>query len=327
MERQVLWFESPFHIVVRDEAMPVLAPDQVLIETLVSAISAGTELLFYRGLVPDELEMDSTIPALAQAVRYPLQYGYACVGRVIQTGSEIAREWNGRVVFSFQPHASHFVARLDEVMRVPESITPEHAAFLPNVETAVNLLMDGAPMIGERVAVVGQGVVGLLTTALLARLPLARLVTFDQFASRRERSREIGAYESFDPSPRAQDMDLTFEVSGNPAALDLALAVTGFAGRVVIGSWYGHKRAALDLGGRFHRSRIRMLSSQVSTLAPEFSARWDKMRRLQVAWTQLARLPLDSLITHRFPVRDAARAYALLDQEPEQAIQVLLTYA
>jgi len=326
MERQVVWFESPFHIAVRLEAMPALASDQVLVETLVSAISAGTELLFYRGLVPDEMPMDAAIPALAGDARYPLQYGYACVGRVIETGADVPREWNGRVVFSFHPHASHFVARLDQVLRVPESIAPEHAAFLPNVETAVNLLMDGAPLIGERVAVVGQGIVGLLTTALLARLPLARLVTFDPIAERRECSRLLGAYASFEPSPRGEDMDLTYELSGNPAALDFALAVTGFAGRIVIGSWYGHKRAAIDLGGRFHRSRIRVVSSQVSTLAPEFSARWDKVRRLQVAWTMLGQLPLDQLVTHRFGVRDAARAYTLLDQEPDKALQVLLTY-
>jgi len=327
MERQAVWFESPFHIAVRDEPLPTLAPDQVLVETIVSAISAGTELLFYRGLVPDEMPLDAALPTLAGDARYPLRYGYACVGRVIETGSDVPREWNGRVVFAFHPHASHFVARLDQVLRVPESITPEHAAFLPNVETAVNLLMDGKPLIGERVAVVGQGVVGLLTTALLARLPLARLVTFDLFAMRRECSRAMGAYESFEPSSRGEDMDLTYELSGNPAALDFALAVTGFAGRVVIGSWYGHKRAAIDLGGRFHRSRICVASSQVSTLAPEFSARWDKVRRLQVAWTMLGQLSLDPLITHRFAVRDAARAYALLDQEPANALQVLLTYA
>ncbi|MBI5303696.1 MAG: zinc-binding alcohol dehydrogenase [Chloroflexi bacterium] len=327
MQRQAVWFESPFHIAVRDEPMPALAPDQVLVETIVSAISAGTELLFYRGLVPEDLQMDTAIAVLAGEVHYPLQYGYACVGRVSEVGAEVPREWLGRVVIAFQPHASHFVARLDQVMRVPDGIVPEHAAFLPNVETAVNLVMDGAPIIGERVAVVGQGIVGLLTTALLARLPLARLVTFDQFALRRERSRAMGAYESFEPAPRAQDMDLTYELSGNPAALDLALTVTGFAGRIVIGSWYGHKRAAIDLGGRFHRSRIRILSSQVSTLAPEFSARWDKVRRLQVAWTMLAQLPLAQLVTHHFPVRDAARAYALLDQEPERALQVLLTYS
>jgi threonine dehydrogenase-like Zn-dependent dehydrogenase len=123
-----------------------------------------------------------------------------------------------------------------------------------------------------------------------------------------------------------QGADLTYELSGNPAALDQAIAATGFSGRVVIGSWYGQKRADINLGGRFHRSRMRLISSQVSTLAPEWTGRWSKARRLQVAWRMLEQVQPAHLITHRFPLTQAAQAYALLDQHPEEAIQVLLTY-
>jgi threonine dehydrogenase-like Zn-dependent dehydrogenase len=189
--------------------------------------------------------------------------------------------------------------------------------------------------------VFGQGVVGLLTTALLAQFPLARLITLDRFASRCERSVALGAHFSLDagaadvvghvqaclqePSTAA-GADLTYELSGNPGALDHAIAVTGFSGRIVIGSWYGQKRADLNLGGRFHRSRIHLISSQVSTLAPEWGGRWTKRRRLQVAWHMLQQLRPASLITHRVPIEQASHAYALLDQHPEEAVQVLLTY-
>ena len=124
----------------------------------------------------------------------------------------------------------------------------------------------------------------------------------------------------------APGADLSYELSGNPLALDQAIAVTGFNGRVVIGSWYGQKHADLNLGGRFHRSRIRLISSQVSTVAPEWSGRWNKSRRLHVAWEMLQSLRPVHLITHRFPLEQASQAYALLDQHPQEAIQVLFTY-
>jgi 2-desacetyl-2-hydroxyethyl bacteriochlorophyllide A dehydrogenase len=331
MQRQCVWFEKPFHVSVRAETISDLTPDQVLVQTIVSAMSAGTELLFYRGQVPDDLPVDLSIAALNGAARYPLQYGYACVGRVVARGAQIQNKWRDRLVFSFQPHASHFVARADELILIPDHIAPDQAAFLPNLETAVNLVMDGAPIIGEQVIVLGQGIVGLLTTALLAQMPLACVITFDAFALRREKSRALGATDSFDPNDvdaiaRARGADLAYELSGNPDALNRAIALTGFEGRIVIGSWYGQKRAPIDLGGAFHRSRIRIISSQVSTIASPFTARWNKTRRLDVALAMLARLPLEHLITHRFHINDAARAYELLDQYPTRALQVLLEY-
>jgi threonine dehydrogenase-like Zn-dependent dehydrogenase len=254
-------------------------------------------------------------------------------------GAQVAPEWQDRLVFSFHPHESHFLASLDELIPVPPPLSPEEAAFLPNMETAVNFLMDGQPLIGEQVVIFGQGVVGLLTTALLARLPLASLVTLDRYPLRRQTSLALGAHASLDPAePQVLTQlhavlqqgqpgaDLTYELSGNPAALDQAIAATGFSGRVVIGSWYGQKRADLNLGGRFHRSRIRLISSQVSTLAPEWTGRWSKARRLQVAWWMLEQVRPAHLITHRFPLTQADQAYALLDQHPEEAIQVILTY-
>ncbi len=330
MQRCCLWFDGPYQVAVRDEALPDLAPQQVLVQTEVSAISAGTELLFYRDQVPSDLATDSTIGALAGQACYPLRYGYACVGRVIDIGSQVDRAWHDRLVFSFQPHSNCFVASPNELIPVPQDISPDHAAFLPSMETAVNFLMDGAPLIGERVVVLGQGVVGLLTTALVARLPLAQLVTFDRFATRRELSLALGANESINPDGfdtlRASGADLVYELSGAPEALNLAIKLTTFSGRVVVGSWYGQKRAPIDLGGSFHRSRIQLISSQVSTLSPELTGRWTKARRLDVAWSMLGHVPVSQLITHRFPIADAAQAYALLDQHPDEALQILFTY-
>jgi len=141
-----------------------------------------------------------TIAALAGTVGFPLKYGYAAVGQVVAVGAQVAPEWQDRLVFSFHPHESHFLASLAELMPVPSGVPPETAAFLPNMETAVNFLMDGQPLIGEQVVIFGQGVVGLLTTALLARLPLAGLITLDRYTLRRETSLALGAHASLDPA-------------------------------------------------------------------------------------------------------------------------------
>ena len=336
MKRYCLLFTAPEQVSIQEDELGAPGMGQVLVRTELSAISPGTEMLIYRGNFSSDLPIDETIDSLAGRLAYPMRYGYSAVGRVIALGPGVDPTWEGRLVFSFQPHASHFIATTEALMPVPQELSPEQACFLPNMETAVNFLMDGAPLLGERIVVFGQGIVGLLTTSLLAQFPLACLITLDQHALRRQASRLAGASTSLDPA--AQDVDrqlddllvdgadLTYELSGAPATLDQAIRHTGFSGRVVIGSWYGTRRAELHLGGRFHRSRIRLISSQVSSLAPELSGRWDKTRRFSLAWEMIAKIDPSRWITHRFPFERAAQAYQLLDHSPQEAIQVLFTY-
>jgi 2-desacetyl-2-hydroxyethyl bacteriochlorophyllide A dehydrogenase len=312
-----------------------------LIQTKFSAVSHGTEMLIYRGLFPTDMAADETIPELRRILQYPLKYGYAVVGNVIDAGPGVDGDLVGRTVFCLHPHESCFTAAVDEIVPVPADIDPLDALFLANMETAVNFIMDGKPVIGEKVVVFGQGVVGLLTTALLACFPLATLLTLDPFKLRRAASRKAGAHRTLDPtrSETAQQSvellepkgsgglaDLVYELSGNPEVLDQAIAVTGFNGRIVIGSWYGSKPAAIDLGSRFHRGRIRLISSQVSAISPGLSARWSKQRRFDVAWDMLRRNPPAGLITHRIPFARAAEAYELVDKNPATTIQVVLEY-
>lgn len=341
MRRQAVVFSAPRQIDVVDETIGRPANGQVLVQTIASAISHGTELLIYGGQAPSELAADETISALSGTLSFPLRYGYAAVGRVIEVGPEAPPAWLGRTVFAFQPHASHFLANHVDLLALPDELPPEQAVFLPNLETAVNLLLDGQPLVGEQVAVFGQGIVGLLTVALLARLPLATLISLDRHAPRRQASVQLGARASLDPMDantpsRLMELlqedreyagaDLTYEISGSPVALDQAIAATGFAGRIVVASWYGQKRAELDLGSHFHRGRLRLISSQVSTLAPELSGRWTRSRRLRLTLSLLREVDPTPFITHRFPVEKAAQAYRLLDESPGEAIQVVLTY-
>jgi 2-desacetyl-2-hydroxyethyl bacteriochlorophyllide A dehydrogenase len=341
MIRLALEFTEPFRVDVVEESLESPPPHQVLVKSLVSAVSPGTEMLVYRGEWPADLAIDESIPSLAGKFSYPLKYGYSVVGRVTKVGSDAHSNWLGRIVFCFNPHESAFLARPDQLIPVPDSLTPEEAAFLPNMETAVSFLMDGSPLIGERVLVFGQGVVGLLTTALLARMSLGCLATLDRYPLRREKSTAFGAHAAVDP--KADDTpaklktlleltdanggaDLTYELSGNPSALDHAISLMGFGGRIVVGSWYGGKRVEVDLGGRFHRGRIHLVSSQVSTLAPGLSGRWTKARRLALALRMLHEVRPAGLITHRIPITRAAEAYAVLLHNPGDAVQVMLTY-
>ncbi|MGA7195044.1 MAG: zinc-binding alcohol dehydrogenase [Anaerolineales bacterium] len=343
MHRKTIYFTAPKQIELREEPLPALGADEVLVETICSAISAGTEMLVYRGEFPKEVD---AIDSISSGLHYPTSYGYASVGCVKDIGKMVDREWENQLVFSFQPHTSHFIAKPESLISIPDSLSPEAACFLPNMETAVNLIQDAAPILGERVLVLGQGVIGLLATALLKEFPLETLVTADYYSLRREASLALDVTASLDPTtadfcekalshchlipqrdikelPKRGGFDLTFELSGNPAALNDAIAVTAFSGRIVVGSWYGDKHASIDLGSVFHHSRIKLISSQVSTIAPELSARWDKHRRFDVAWRALKRIQPQKWITHRFPLEKADVAYNLLDKSPQEAIQIV----
>lgn len=339
--RRAVYFTAPGAVDVRHEPIEAPRSNEVLVRTVRTAISAGTELLIYRGRAPAEMPADASLPALQGNLTFPLKYGYAAVGRVVEVGEAVDRSWLGRPVFAFQPHQTHFSSPVTDLVPLPDGLDLEEAVFIPNLETAVGLVHDGHPLAGERVVVFGQGIVGLLTTLLLARMPLARLVTLDRHPRRRQASIASGAHACLDPAGSAVEAnvraaleagdprtgaDLSFELSGDPSTLNLAIAATGFDGRIVIGSWYGLKTAPIDLGSRFHRSRLRLISSQVSRIGPELTGRWTKARRLAYVLDLLPVLRPSSLITHRVPFEQAPEAYRMLDQDPAEALQVVLTY-
>jgi 2-desacetyl-2-hydroxyethyl bacteriochlorophyllide A dehydrogenase len=323
MNRRALVFAGPRRVEVIEEKLAAPPPGHLLVRGALSAISAGTELLAFRGQLPPELPLDDTLGALAaRTFTFPFRFGYASVGEVLAAGEGVDPDWLGRKVFAFHPHASAFLVPAADAVAVPGDLSAERAALLAAMETAVNLVLDGQPLGGERVVVVGQGMVGLLTTALLARFPLEHLHAIEAIPLRAQAARSLGA--RVVAAGETGDADLVYELSGDPAALDLAVAAAGREGRVIVGSWYGSKRAPVELGGGFHRGRLTIRSSQVSRIAPALSARWDRGRRFAAAWRALAALDLRPLITHRFPLDRAQEAYQLLDDSPERVLQVLL---
>ncbi len=338
MRQHRLVFPAPKQITIEAGETPEPATNEVLVQTRYSAISPGTEMLVYRGQWPQGVPLDTTIDALTGDFAYPLSYGYCAVGRVIGVGAAVKNDWLGRRVFAFQPHQDLFCARPETLCPIAADINDETALFLPSMETAVNLLLDGNPLIGEKVIVIGTGIIGLLTTALLARFPLRSLTALDSYPLRRAAALRLGADACLDPADASAfaqlggvvgqggEADLVYELSGNPAGLDMALALTRFSGRVVVGSWYGAKKLPLDLGSFFHRGRLSLISSQVSSIAPQLRGRWSSGRRLALAWEMLREIRPVGCISHRFALADAAPAYALIDRSPEETILVIFDY-
>jgi len=195
-------------------------------------------------------------------------------------------------------------------------------------------VLDAKPRLGEVVAVFGQGVVGLLVTQLLRRSG-ARVIAVEPSALRRTFAERCGAETAIAPGEAAllrtltsgRGADIAIDASGSPAALQEAIDCVALEGTVVVCSWYGDKPVPLDLGGRFHRGRVRIVSSQVGRIDPSLAPRWDRQRRLELATELLGELVLADLITHRIPFTHAADAYALLDSGDPETIQVVLDYA
>lgn len=294
-------------------------------------------MLYFRGEAP--ADVDGPVDAFSGPPRYPMPYGYCVVGvveAVGDTGDDAVRDaWLGRRVFAFHPHAERFTIPRERLIPLPVSLTDEDAVFLPNMETAVGLIHDASPIPGERVLVFGLGVVGLLTGALLGDYIDSTGV--DPYPLRRQEAEAIGFRRALPPdgpalherfrSTNSDGADLSIEVSGNPVALDQSLALTAYAGRIIIGSWYGARPVELRLGERFHRAKQSIISSQVSAIAPRLSGRWTKQRRFDVAIEALHRIRPTRLITHRIPIERAVDAYSLLAEDPGSALQVVFTYA
>ena len=328
-----VWFDGPGHVEIRQEPVASVGPNQVRIEALVSGLSAGSELLVYRGQVPRDLPPDP--PTIGGDFSFPVKFGYASVGRVVEAGSRVALGV-GDLVFAHHPHQTEYVVPADFPIRLPASVPPEVAVFSANLETAVTVTLDAHPRLGEAVVVMGQGVVGLLITMLLRRVGAGPIVTVDAHPRRREASLSAGADHALgldaDLVDRVLELtggrgfDVAVEASGSPGALQTCIDSVAFAGTIVVASWYGTRDATLALGGAFHRRRLRVLSSQVSTLDPTVAPRWDRARRTALVTELLQELPLAPLVTHRFPFHEAAAAYELLDRTPEDCVQVVLDY-
>jgi len=330
MTARAVRFIAPRQVQISSVPLPAQGPGDLLVRTRYSGISAGTELLAYRGELDASVALDDTLGALTGTFRYPFGFGYSCVGEVEQGTAEIP---TGSSVFAFHPHQDRFVAAEADVVPLPPAVDLRAATLFPLVETALQVTLDAGPVLGESVVVLGLGPVGLLTAQLLRRAG-ARVLASEPRAWRRKiaESLDVPAVPPDQLSARVTELTdgrgvpLIVELSGVPAALSDCLDLLAHEGTVLVGSWYGSKPVPLPLGGPFHRRRLTVRSSQVSTIPAAQQARWDVDRRRAAARDLLAELPLVTLATTEFEFEDAARAYAAIDHGKSGLIHAALRY-
>ena len=286
------WIEAPGRGAVVDARLPPRRDDEVSIRTLYSGISRGTEALVFRGGVPPSQYQAMRAPFQEGDFPGPVKYGYSSVGRVVEGPEDL----EGHVVFCLFPHQDRYTVPLSAVTRVPAAVPPGRAVLAANLETAVNVMWDARPVVGDRIVVVGGGVVGLLCAWLCRGLPGADLTLVDPNDARAPVAEAL-EIPFRTTAPDGADADLVVHASGRPDGLAAALAVAGVEGTVVEASWHGDRAVPLPLGEAFHARRLTVRSSQVGRLPPARTPRWDHARRLALAMSLLADARLDVLIT------------------------------
>lgn len=332
---RAVWFVGPRTASLRDEEAIRQADDELVVETIASGISQGTETLIYRGEGPtDQVVTPSTCIGKSMG-SFPIKYGYACVGKVAEAGPASGYSV-GDTVFCRHPHQDRFVVRADNALLypVPEYANPEIAVFGNLLEVATNALLDTPVRHGDVVVVFGLGVVGLFIAQLAARTAAA-VVGVDPLPFRRKIASNIGVDVTCAPDEvgdvveqlsGGRGTDVVFEASGAPSALQYAIDVTGFEGTVTVVSWYGAKEVPLRLSPSFHMKRQRLVSSQVNVVGSGLQPRWDHVRRMESVWRLLPNLHPEQLITHRFVLDQAQEAFDIFDDPQADALAVVLTY-
>jgi threonine dehydrogenase-like Zn-dependent dehydrogenase len=285
MRARALWVVGPGRAELRDEDLPEPGPGQVVVRALFSGVSRGTESLVLAGRVPEGQHGVMRAPFQAGDFPWPVKYGYISVGLA-----------DGRPVFCLYPHQDAYVVPADAVVPLPPDLPPERAVLAANLETAITGVWDAPPGPGDRVTVVGAGVVGLLTTWLIARIPGTDVQVVDLVEDRRTVVEALGARFST-PDAATGDRDLVVDATGAAGGLRTALALAGHEATVLALSWYGAGDVPVPLGEAFHSRRLVLRSSQVGSVPPGRRGRWTHRRRVELALSMLAAAPeLDALI-------------------------------
>ena len=294
---RAFWIVAPGSGEIRGESLPDVAGDRVLVRTLFSGISRGTEALVFNGQVPPSEYERMRAPFQQGGFPGPVKYGYSAVG-VVEDGPEVLR---GRQVFSLHPHQDRFVVPAASVVALPAGVPAGRAVLAANMETAVNAVWDAGIGPGDRVAVIGAGVIGALTAWLAGRIPGTQVTLIDVKSERARLASRLGV-DFVMPGEAEGGCDVVVHASGSESGLATALALAGNQARVVEMSWYGTNRPAVPLGEAFHSRRLSLIASQVGQLPPDRQPRWTHRRRLELALQFLTDPALDSLIsgTSRF---------------------------
>lgn len=320
-DARAFWLAAPGHGEIRTAPLKPPATGEVLVRALASGVSRGTESIVFAGHVPLSQIQAMRCPFQEGTFPAPVKYGYASVG-VVEEGPAARK---GKRVFCLYPHQDLYVVPEAACLPVPEAVPSERAVLAANMETALNALWDAGPRIGDRIAVVGAGVVGCLVAALAAKLPAARVELID-IDPRRAAIAEIFSCRFASPSQATEDCDLVFHTSGNEAGLATALRLAGFEAVVWELSWYGDKSIGAPLGEAFHSRRLTLQSSQVGEVAAPRRARRSRQQRLALAMELLADPVYDKLITGQCKLAELPRVMARLAATPDGALCQVVRY-
>lgn len=322
---RALWHVAAGRSELREARLALPAEGELLVQALASGVSRGTERLVHHGRVPSSQHDSMRCPMQEGDFTFPVKYGYAAVGRVEQGGPE----WLGRRVFALHPHQSRFVIPAHFCALVPDGVSDARACLGANMETALNVMWDAAPRLGERALVIGAGVVGLLCAYLLAQLPGLVVTVVDRDPARAELAHGIGADFAL-PEAAPTDQELIIHASASAPGLRLALDCAGFEGRILEASWFGDAEPALPLGAAFHQKRLQLISTQVGNVSPAMRGRRSHGQRMSLALSLLVDARLDALLGPFVPFEDLPAALpGLLDPAPgaPQPLCPIIRYA
>lgn len=296
---RAFWATGPGQGEIRETVLAACSADDVLVRTLYTAISRGTETLVLRGEVPASEHQRMRAPWQTGEFPFPVKYGYINVG-IVEQGPDSLQ---GQHVFCLYPHQTRFVVPATAVTTLPVDLPPARAVLAANLETAVNILWDASPAIGDRIAVIGAGAVGCLVAWLAAGIRGTSVELIDTNPNRHDIAGALGV-EFAEPAKAHRECDVVIHASGHPNGLATALELAGFEACVVEASWYGSREVPVPLGENFHARRLQLISSQVGTVATRQRARWSYPRRLSLVLSLLQDPRLDALISGESDFQD-----------------------
>lgn len=321
MKSSAVYFTAPRKIEIREVDITP-ADGEVIFRSLLMGISAGTEKLFYLGTFPEGLDGDLTIESLQSGMSYPIKYGYL----------NIAESEDGKRSFHFFPHQLSWAAPPDAGIPIPADISVDDGIFLAQMETSLGIIHDLRPAAGETVLVMGGGIIGLLAASILKLSHWGAVMIADRDPDRK-RWADLMGIPFIDVSEegwtvrfreRYGEIDCGINASSSDRGLQDLIDLAAMEGTIIEASWYGNRRAVLELGRAFHRKRLRLVSSQVSSINAALTARWDRDRRYAAVFDLIRELSPSKLISHRFPFSRTAEAFELIAGQEKGILQAVL---
>lgn len=290
---KALWHHSPHHSALDEvHSLPLKTNELIQVKSLYSLISTGTESLVATGSVPKDLYKSMQVPYMEGKFSFPIKYGYSLVGEITAHHADA-----GQMVHLLHPHQNQCWVAPDDLFSIPKEVPAKRAALASNLETALTAVWDGQVGIGDRVMVIGFGMIGALVTRLLSFLPAVEVLVVEKNKDRRQRAKEMG-FKTIVDNEISKTVDIAFHTSASTQGLQMAIDSVGFEGKIIEMSWYGKRKVELTLGSSFHQMRKQIICSQVGHIPSQKSARWNYKRRKEVVFQLLKNPVFDQHITH-----------------------------